>query len=425
MKLLIITPVFPYPLESGGNKAQFLMIDKLRYDIDISLLCPKTSRENLAALTEIWPGVNMHVLSVTDNIPVKKKIFLHGVYVRLSNFFRHPLASVKRKAGLLPKSQPAALVWPSSKNMVFTNTDMMSIDPAFLEYVDQKVKSEKFDIIQVEFINLISLGFILPGDASKLFIHHEIGYIRTARETDTLLQKSIHDQYLFERNKAFELECLKQYDGVVTFSGVDKAELEKSIPVKVFNSPFPVENQPNINTEKFQIEKVIFLGGESHYPNLDGLHWFLSSFNWAENHSVKIKIIGRWSQAIVDHYKDLKYVEFLGFVDDLNGYLKNSVMIVPLRIGSGIRTKILEAFTLGVPVISTSIGIEGIPAVDRKHYFKADTIQEFEVVIEELTKNPSQAIEIAERSKVELSPLYEVDFCVDIRKKVYEDLLKS
>ena len=425
MKLLIISPLFPYPLESGGNKAQFLMIDKLRERFEISLACPVTDSCSYAQLHEIWPDVHLHVMRKKENIPAPHINLFQKLSVRLSNFLHHPADTVKRKTGVLPKSKPASLKWPCRESMVYTNQNIMHIDGDFINFTDTVIRSNHFDMIQVEFINYISLGFILPENTIKLFVHHEIGFVRMAREIDTLPEKSSYDGYLQEVEVAFELNCLKQYDAVITFSDVDKNILQQHIPTPVYNSPFPVEDQLSLLSTGFSVENIVFLGGESHYPNLDALHWFLRTYDGNKFPSIQVKIIGKWSDPIKDYYKELKYVEFMGFVDDMSQCLKNSIMIVPLRIGSGIRTKILEMFQWGVPVISTTIGMEGIRAVDKLHYFRADTIEEFENVISIVSANPEIAAEAAKHARLQIAPEYSIDTCAATRENMYKELFDN
>jgi glycosyltransferase involved in cell wall biosynthesis len=71
-------------------------------------------------------------------------------------------------------------------------------------------------------------------------------------------------------------------------------------------------------------------------------------------------------------------VHFTGWVEDVAPWFNRSrVMVVPLRSGSGMRVKILDAFARGVPVVSTTIGMEGIDAVDGEHALIADTPESF------------------------------------------------
>ena len=81
-----------------------------------------------------------------------------------------------------------------------------------------------------------------------------------------------------------------------------------------------------------------------------------------------------------ERYRD---VVFPGFVDDLKGAIRGSIMIVPITIGSGIRMKILEAATIGVPFVSTSVGAEGIPVFNGLHCFLTD---DPDVFIEDIVK---------------------------------------
>jgi glycosyltransferase involved in cell wall biosynthesis len=71
-------------------------------------------------------------------------------------------------------------------------------------------------------------------------------------------------------------------------------------------------------------------------------------------------------------------IRFTGWVEDVEPWFRRSrVMVVPLRSGSGMRVKILDAFARGLPVVTTSVGIEGIAAVDGQHALVADAPETF------------------------------------------------
>ena len=67
----------------------------------------------------------------------------------------------------------------------------------------------------------------------------------------------------------------------------------------------------------------------------------------------------------------------MGYVDDLSSAIKDTIQIVPLTIGSGIRMKILESASMGIPIVSSSIGAEGIPLISGKHCIIANSPDEF------------------------------------------------
>jgi len=84
---------------------------------------------------------------------------------------------------------------------------------------------------------------------------------------------------------------------------------------------------------------------------------------------------------LIESHGDLLWIE------DLEKVISNGILLVPLRIGSGIRTKILDAFRLGIPVITTAVGIEGIGAKKDLHYYEATEADDYLKAIEYFQSN--------------------------------------
>jgi glycosyltransferase involved in cell wall biosynthesis len=82
----------------------------------------------------------------------------------------------------------------------------------------------------------------------------------------------------------------------------------------------------------------------------------------------------------------------MGFVENLESAIQNTIMIVPITIGSGIRMKILEAAKLGIPFVSTTIGAEGIPVQSGKHCLLADDPSDFVDAILQLRDHDKRAM---------------------------------
>ena len=147
------------------------------------------------------------------------------------------------------------------------------------------------------------------------------------------------------------------------------------------------------NPAKARIKTLLFCGSLSYGPNQKGLEWFRKEV-WPQlrkaDPSVRLRIIGSGAQP--DQYAELgadSTVEFLGEVDTvLPHYRQSSVCIVPLLEGSGTRLKILEAMSLGNPVVSTRIGAEGIEASDGEHILLADDPNAFTSAILRLLHEP-------------------------------------
>lgn len=114
--------------------------------------------------------------------------------------------------------------------------------------------------------------------------------------------------------------------------------------------------------------------------NVNALQWFLDNVQPKLNSifpSVKLKIIGKNPPARFDEFNSIG-VEKLGYVDDVKPYFnKSQVYIAPLFVGGGIRIKILEAMSMGLPVIATDVSAEGIEATEDQGLIRANTIDEY------------------------------------------------
>ena len=89
-----------------------------------------------------------------------------------------------------------------------------------------------------------------------------------------------------------------------------------------------------------------------------------------------------------------------GFVDDITPYFENSLCLVaPLVLGAGIKIKILEAMSSGLPVLTNEIGIEGINAVNERDYFFCKTPEDYERRILSLSENPDIGIKMDSMAK--------------------------
>ncbi|MBI2759429.1 MAG: glycosyltransferase [Chloroflexi bacterium] len=125
---------------------------------------------------------------------------------------------------------------------------------------------------------------------------------------------------------------------------------------------------------------LLFVGNMEYRPNIDAMLYFCRDVFpriRAVNPGVTLWITGlNPSQEIQDLANDGIYVT--GSVDDVRSFYEQcTVCVVPLRAGGGTRLKILEAMALGRPVVSTSIGCEGLGVVDGEHLFIADTPEQF------------------------------------------------
>jgi glycosyltransferase involved in cell wall biosynthesis len=128
---------------------------------------------------------------------------------------------------------------------------------------------------------------------------------------------------------------------------------------------------------------VVFTGSMDWLANIDGIRFMMEKI-WPgvreQMPSAKMTVVGRKPPpSLVEQGRRLNAGwKFSGFVDDIRPYVwRAAAFVIPLRVGGGTRIKAFEAMAMGCPVVSTSIGIEGLELEAGRHYLRADSPAEF------------------------------------------------
>jgi glycosyltransferase involved in cell wall biosynthesis len=287
-----------------------------------------------------------------------------------------------------------------------------------------------YDLFQGEFIDMLTLGILVPKDIPKLFIHHQLHFMYARRMIAENGNPSQGARYLANRIALEEAAFLNAYDNVVVFSGVDAAHLRTIYPSPLIEvSPFPSPENPveQLSSHEEEAKAFVLLASEYH-PNIEGLNWFMKEV-WpvikSQRPGSKIQVVGRWGEGAIASIADSAEIEFLGFVPDVSVCLQNSIMIVPLWVGSGIRSKILVAWSAGCPVVSTSVGIEGIDAVSGSNAFIADTAVSFADACLKLASDSGLRNEIAQSAWSSVKSIYSIEAVRAKRLEIYNSLLNG
>lgn len=134
--------------------------------------------------------------------------------------------------------------------------------------------------------------------------------------------------------------------------------------------------------------RLLFLGSLSYSPNLDAVRYFSTDISRLLTDSgAHLAVVGSNPNGAIRSLLSKSRIPTTleGFVRDLGPAFRDSrMMVVPLRHGAGTRLKILEALARGLPVVTTTIGAEGIGVVDREHVLIADDPHEFAVAVRQL-----------------------------------------
>lgn len=206
--------------------------------------------------------------------------------------------------------------------------------------------------------------------------------------------------------------------------------LDPALPVKMRVIPIGVDTAYwGAITRKPDATDIVSVGTMYWPPNVDGMLWFCRDvlpLIKRERADVHLSIVGaRPTPAIVAlQTADPAHVTVTGRVDDVRPYGENcGVFIVPLRSGSGMRVKILTAMAQGLPVVSTTVGAEGIAVTPNENIVIADTPADFARAVLDLLADPVRARRIGEAGQSLMAARYGWDAVGHQLKAVYEELL--
>jgi glycosyltransferase involved in cell wall biosynthesis len=245
--------------------------------------------------------------------------------------------------------------------------------PGEIDFVKKIIYSSKPDVIILDRMWLADIFDLLPEDNTclKVILTHDIVHQRI---TD-MNKIGISCQFIDWSEKS-EAEKLEKADILLAIQEEDCNRLRKIAPLSEIVY-MPISATPYESVVTPVPGRCIFVGSHSDH-NIDGLKWFLDEV-WPLILKIKptasLHIYGTINSAINESYEN---VIFKGRVQDLcNGYNEAEVCIIPLRVGSGLKIKLIEALSYGRACVSTSMGIQGLNNLADKAVIVADSENDF------------------------------------------------
>jgi len=252
----------------------------------------------------------------------------------------------------------------------------------FQAALDRLVERTTFDIIQVE-TSLMAHYAFPPGAALVLDEHNiESEILRRTVPVAQGLPRKLHSYVDYLKIKAEEEASWRAADACAVTSPRDEATIRRAVPraltAVVPNAADTGFYSPQATTP--EPATILFFGTIAHYPNTDGLLFFLDNVLPLVKRAcpaVRLLVVGPAPPAEIRR-RATPDVIVTGEVSDVRPYLERAkVVIVPLRIGGGTRLKIVEAMAMAKPVVSTSLGAEGLEVTDEQDILLADTAEAF------------------------------------------------
>ncbi|MBI1305919.1 MAG: glycosyltransferase [Bacteroidetes bacterium] len=294
---------------------------------------------------------------------------------------------------------------------LFTNKSYNVIrfyDKAFEQKIEDLLKSETFDVIQVEgtFPAVYTDVILKYSENAKVILRqHNVEYQIWERlaMNESNPAKKWYLNLLTRRLKKFEASLVNRYDAIVPVTPEDGVLFRQMHCIKpIFPSPAGIDIQLWKPSNSADLKKVFHIGSLEWLPNLEAVNWFLEDI-WPLIHQtfpeLQLFIAGKGMPQTMKA-QIIDGVEMAGEVENAPIFIEDKMItIVPLKSGSGIRLKILEAMAAGKIVISTTIGAQGIHYSNGENILIADTPQQFTEAFGLLKSQPELSSKLSENAR--------------------------
>ncbi len=296
-----------------------------------------------------------------------------------------------------------------------------------------------FDIVQVEGIEMARyLKGKRSGNSSVVFDDHNAEYVlqKTALQADARNPIRWHAALysLVQTLKLERYECrvCRGADCVIAASSTDARSLGALDPtLNISVIPNGVDTDyysPPPPGRGGSASAMVFTGKMDFRPNVDAMTWFCSEILpriRAALPSARLVVVGQKPSPRVLALQRPGAVEVTGGVPDTRPYIADSaVYVVPLRMGSGTRLKVLEAMAMGKPIVSTPRGVEGIDCVPGRDLIVAETEDEFAAAVVALLQDPVRQMNLGHSARRLAESKYDWRQIVPAFDTLYADLLQ-
>lgn len=236
----------------------------------------------------------------------------------------------------------------------------------------------------------------------------DVHYVRERRQASIEGNTKLAEQSELTRQR--ERSVYLQADDVIAITAPDRSAIEQLSPgIRTWIIPNVHDTTPDAPGPKKR-NGLLFVGNFNHPANGDGINWFCSDVWPAVRKalpSAQLTIVGANAPA---HLVSLPGVQLAGYVPSMRPFLNAArVSIAPLRHGAGMKGKVGEAMAAGLPVVSTSIGTEGMGVHDGAEALVADDLSTFVAAIIRLHKDDALWRHIAEGGRALIDRLYGAD----------------
>jgi glycosyltransferase involved in cell wall biosynthesis len=397
MRILWITTVLPDPPDNGGKIVTSQLVRCLAregHEITLYALAGESPKRSTSTSSPLSALAEVHLFGLDSQhaspLQMTRHLFLRRPYV-ISKYWHED-------------------AWRAIRRLL---------------------EDRSFDVVHLDHLHTVPYGIrarrefhipiTLTAHNVETVLWERLGCI----ERDPLRRTYFRRQA--KRMRAYEASVLPHLDAVVVLSAADAGrvkELHPEAQVVVLAPAADLEYDRPLEAPE-EPASVAFVGAMDWLPNIDGAIWF-SHRVWpqvrAAIRGAKLYIVGRHPPRSIRRLAG-RDVIVTGWVEDVREFVARAqVVVAPLRVGSGVRIKILNALAMGKAVVSTPIGAEGLDVIDGKHLRLADSEESFAQKVIGLLSDPVQRRHLGEAGRRLIRERYRWDQAIERLEGVYRQL---
>lgn len=272
---------------------------------------------------------------------------------------------------------------------------------------DEVLRRFRPDVVHIDHLQMAQFADFQASYKTVLDHHNvESAIIRRIAETSENPAVRLYAHLEWPKLQKYELEICSKSNLVLTVSEEDRATLRRLDPELVNIRSVPI----GVDTEFFKpvrrqagCKNILSVGTMYWPPNIDSMLYFSRDIFPLVQQSVPdctLTIAGQRPAPSIEALSTNPAIRVTGYVNDVRDVARNSgVFIVPLRSGSGVRVKILNAMAMGLPIVSTSIGAEGLEVTSGEHILIADDSEEFADAVVRILTDRELGLRLGENAR--------------------------
>ncbi|HNR97176.1 MAG TPA: glycosyltransferase family 4 protein [Anaerolineae bacterium] len=374
MHILFVSPTPPVPT-SGGRTRLYNLIKQL------------ATRHEISLLTFVQPGEQDMLGAAKPHLQVVQSVSFAafptlGVWQnRFDGWKRILLSPRPRYAMIFPTDQ---LRGPLRRLIATHRFDVVILQPLYVAELSDEIRET-------------------PVILATENVESEIARRNLANARNAVHR--LRDWLEWRKLRDYEHRIVRRFRVCTAVSALDAAALNRIAPyAETYLVPNGVDTQaylPEGHTRR--PNEILFFGTLNYAPNAEGIAWFCRDVLphvRAEIPDARLAIVGRDAPERVRELAACPGVELVGFVPDVRDRLWSATLsIAPLHSGGGTRLKILEAFAAKCPVVSTTVGVEGLEVRNDEHVIIGDSAEEFSRGIVNLLQDPDARARLTENAR--------------------------